>query len=272
MNGESSKPPYFNNSLARGLKILSAFSAERPSLTVSEIAAAVSLPQSTVFRLVTTLERLGYLVRDADSKRYRHSARMLSLGLTALDSFDLRALALPHMQRLSERTGETVKLAILDGVEIVFLASVVVREKLSMPTPAGHRLPAYLTALGKALLAFQPPERWDALLRMIDFKPRTPRTITDPVRFRAELARTRARGYAIGDQEMIMGQSSIAAPIRDRRGIAVAAVNVSTLRYDLKKHSLTDKLTRETVACARQISKELGFSEAPRAGTAERVA
>ena len=272
MSDETIRAKYFNNSLARGLKILSAFSAERPSMTVSEIAEAISLPQSTVFRLVTTLEQLGYLVRDAESKRYRHSARMLSLGLTALDSFDLRNLALPYMQALSARTNETVKLAILDGVEIVFLASVVVREKLSMPTPAGHRLPAYYTALGKALLAFQPPEQWDALLRTIDFKPRTPQTITDPARFRAELARTRARGYALGDQEMVPGQSSIAAPVRDRHGVAVAAVNVSTLRYDLKKHSLTGKLVRETVDCALQISKQLGFVESDRARAAESAA
>src|SRR5438105_3087099 len=272
LQSESDHVKYVNHSLVRGLKILSAFSPERPSMTVSELAVAVALPQSTVFRLVTTLEHLGYLVRDPETKRYRHSARMITLGLTALDSLDLRERALPYMQALSERTHETVKLAILDGVEIVFLASVVVREKLSMPTPAGHRLPAYCTALGKALLAFQPPEQWDALLAMIDFQPRTPRTITDPARFKAELLRTRERGYALGNQEMIAGESSIAAPLRDRQGLAVAAVNVSTLRFDLKKTSPTDRLIQQTVDCAMQISQELGHSQAQPSRVAGRLA
>lgn len=261
MPNPASKEQYFNNSLARGLKILSAFSAERPSLTVSEIAAAIALPQSTVYRLVTTLEQLGYLVRDEDTKRYRHSARMLTLGLTALDSLDLRRLALPFMRALSERSNETVKLAILDGVEIVFLASVVAREKMSMPTPAGHRLPAYCTALGKALLAFQPLDLWDGLLRRIEFKRRTAKTITDPARFKAELLRTRKRGYALGNEELISGESSIAAPVLDRHGVAVAAINVSTLRYDLKQHSRTKQLIQATTAGAQQISRELGAGQ-----------
>jgi len=231
-------------------------------MTVSELAVAAGLPQSTVFRLVSTLEQLGYLVRDEETKRYRHSARMITLGLTALDSLDLRELALPYMKALSEHTHETVKLAILDDVEIVFLASVVAPEKMTMPTPVGHRLPAYCTALGKALLAFQPPDKLDLLLKMIDFKRRTPKTITDPARLKAELTRSRKRGYAIGDQEMILGESSIAAPIHDRRGVALAAVNISTLRFDLKNQDLTERLIQQTVACALLISKELGLSEA----------
>jgi IclR family pca regulon transcriptional regulator len=261
MPGQAGKDQYFNNSLARGLKTLSAFSAERPSLTVSEIAVAIALPQSTVFRLVTTLEQLGYLVRDEDTKRYRHSARMLTLGLTALESLDLRHVALPAMRALSECTHETVKLAILDGVEIVFLASVVAPEKLSMPTPAGHRLPAYCTPLGKALLAFQPIDQWEGLLRRIDFKPRTSKTITDPARFKAELQRTRKRGYALGNEELISGESSIAAPVLDRHGVALAAVNVSTLCYDLKQHSLTKQLIQATTACAQQICRDLGADQ-----------
>lgn len=251
---------YVNNSLVRGLNILAAFTPGQPSMTVSELAAALALPQSTVFRLVTTLEHLGYLVRDEETKKYRHSARMIALGLAALDSRDLRERALPHMRALSERVQETVKLAVLDGTDIVFLASVVAPGKPAVQTPVGHRMPAYCTALGKALLAFLPPEQLDALMPLIDFTPRTPRTITDPARLRAELARTRARGFASTDQEMIAGQSSIAAPVRDQHGDVVAAVNVSTLRFDLRHNTLADRLSAATIACAAAISAELGYA------------
>ena len=110
------KENYIVSSLVRGLKILSTFTVKTPSLKVSEIAEMTGLDQATVFRFVYTLEYLGYLVRDEETKRYHQSVRMLSLSLPAREGIAVREVALPVMFELSEKINETVKLAVLDGV------------------------------------------------------------------------------------------------------------------------------------------------------------
>ncbi len=119
-NSENVKKDYFIQSLARGMKVLSAFTPSRSSLTVSEIADLTGLPQSTIFRLVYTLEHLGYLVRDEATRKYQQSVRMLSIGLAVRENLNIRSIASPFVKELSHQTGESAKLAILEGVEIMF--------------------------------------------------------------------------------------------------------------------------------------------------------
>ncbi len=255
------KENYFTNTLSRGLQVLAAFTPQHPSLNISEITEITGLPQSTTFRLVYTLENLGYLIRDRETRKYRHSSRMLAIGISALESLDIREVALPYMQALSKSVNETVKLGILDGVEVVILASVVIPDKLSIPTPIGHRWPVYCSSLGKALLAYQPPDKRDSAIAAIEFKPRTARTIIDPVEFKNHLLMTQARGYSVVEEELIDGMGSIAAPIFDRNGDAVAAIDISTLRFGPDIHHDQERLIRELIRCANQISKSLGYNE-----------
>jgi IclR family pca regulon transcriptional regulator len=255
------KENYFTNTLSRGLQVLSAFTPQNPSLSISEITEITGLPQSTTFRLVYTLENLGYLVRDRETRKYRHSTRVLAIGIAALESLDIRQIALPFMQALSQRVNETVKLGILDGVEVVILASVVIPDKLSIPTPIGHRWPVYCSSLGKAILAFLPPEKRDKIIAAIEFKPRTARTITDPVQFKDHLRLTQERGYSMVEEELIAGMGSIAAPIFDHSGEVIAAIDISTLRFGPDIHHDQERLVQELVNCTRQVSKSLGYNE-----------
>jgi IclR family pca regulon transcriptional regulator len=250
---------YIVSSLVRGLTILSTFTVKRPSLKVSEIAEITKLDQATVFRFVYTLEKLGYLVRDEDTKRYHQSVRMLTLSLPAREGIAVREVALPTMFELSKNIDETVKLAVLDGVEIVMIALAEILDKLIYRTPIGHRSPAYCTAQGKVLLAYQPIEDWDRLISRIDFVPRTDRTIVDPQCFREELLRIRHQGYSVQDGELMLGLSSVAAPIFDAGGDVAAAINLSGLSMQIMHEEKIDKYIDELLNSARIISSRLGY-------------
>jgi IclR family pca regulon transcriptional regulator len=256
---EDVKENYIVSSLVRGLKILSAFTVNRPALKVSEIAEMTGLDQATVFRFIYTLEHLGYLVRDEDTKRYHQSLRMLTLSLPARSGMPVRELAWPIMFELSKKINESVTLAVLDGVDVVIVTTIQVLEKLSYNTLIGQRMPAHCTALGKALIAFQPLDRWDRLIPQLEFVPRTPNTITKSDEFRECLLQIRQNGYAREDSEFINGLGSLAAPIFDHNGEVTAAVNISGLSLEVLDENRADSLISGLLDCARTISTKLGY-------------
>jgi IclR family transcriptional regulator, pca regulon regulatory protein len=259
-DSEDLKENYIVSSLVRGLKILSTFTVKRPALKVSEIAEMANLDQATVFRFVYTLEHLGYLVRDEDTKRYHQGVRMLTLSLPAREGIAVREVALPSMVALSKLTNETVKLGILDGIDVVFVAVAEILDKLVYRTPIGHRSPVYCTALGKVLMAFQPVEIWSPLISLLDFVPKTERTIVDPQKFRECLIETRKQGYALQDGEQIVGLSSIAAPIFDHSGKVIAGINISGLSIQILEEGKPDFLIDEILKSAMTISAKLGYA------------
>jgi IclR family pca regulon transcriptional regulator len=185
---------------------------------------------------------------------------MLTLCLPARESITVRDVALPYMNELSKITNETVKLGILDNIDVVMVAVVEIPDKLVYRTPIGHRSPVHCTALGKVLLAFQPMETWDSMISQIDFSPRTEKTIDDPQKFRECVLETRNQGYALQDGEQILGLSSLAAPIFDSRGKIVAGLNVSGLSIHFLEQGKPDFLIDELIKCATNISTKLGYS------------
>src|SRR4051795_7098676 len=156
----------YSQSLERGLAILSAFRSGRPLLGVSELGRDVGLSRSTTHRYVATLASLGYLQQDNPTKKYRLGPRVLDLGFSAINSMELRHISAPHLKALSDTTGHTVNMAVLDGSDIVYM------ERCRAPGPreidlnlhVGSRLPAYCTSMGKVLLAFLPTRDRSALL------------------------------------------------------------------------------------------------------------
>lgn len=253
------KEEYIVSSLVRGLQILSTFTSERPSLKVSDIAEINGFDQATVFRFVYTLEKLGYLVRNDDTKQYRLSVRMLSLALPARAGLAVRHASVPVMTELSRTVNETIRLAVLDKYEIVNIAVVEFPERLYFRTRIGDRSPAYGAALGKVLLAYQPIETWNQIISQIKFIPHTEQTIVDPELFRTELLKTRQQGYAIQDGELIEGLVSIAAPIFDYDNKIIAAIDVSGLSTQVFGENKKDFFVNETVKAAKNISQKLGL-------------
>ena len=143
--------------------MLALFKSGQPLMGVSEIGRALDLSRSTAHRYVATLAALGYLQQDRESKRYRLGPRVLDLGFSAINSMDVREISAPHLQQLSDETGHTVNMAILDGGDIVYIercrASRPGQREIDLNLHIGARLPAYCTAMGKAMLAFLPEDR-----------------------------------------------------------------------------------------------------------------
>jgi len=256
-----------SQSLERGLAILSTFAPDRPLIGVAELSRELSLSRSTAHRYIATLAKLGYLMQDPDSKRYRLGPRVLDLGFSAINSMDVREISAPHLRQLSDQTGYTVNLAILDGTDVVYIERCRTagpgQREIDLNLHVGARLPAYCTAMGKAILAFLPAELCNDVIRRIEFLPRGPNTITTPEAFREELAKIRASGVAVNDEELAYGLRSIAAPIRSRSGEVLAALNLAVHRTMVSMDELIARYGPAVARTASDISLGMGHRLAP---------
>ncbi len=239
INGVTERVPAargYSQSLERGLAILAAFTSEQPLLGVSDLSRAIDLSRSTAHRYIATLTKLGYLEQDAETKRYRLGPRVLDLGFSALNSMELRQIAAPHLQQLSDETGHTVNMAILDGADIVYIercrSSQPGQREIDLNLHVGSRLPAYCTSIGKVLLAFVPGRsRWGVCCGEMELLRRGPEHHRRrPKRSAAELAEVRSSGGSPLNEELAYGLRSIAVPVRSRSGEVVAAINLAVHR------------------------------------------
>ncbi len=225
MTGSVARTPDFVQSLKRGLAVIRAFDVEHPQLTLSDVARATGLTRAAARRFLITLVELGYM--RTDGRLFALRPRVLELGYAYLSSLSLPEVAQPHMEALVAHVHESCSVSVLDGDEVVYVARVPTRRIMTVAISVGTRFPAYATSMGRVLLAAQPAEWLDEYLRRADLQPLTRRTITDPGKLRATLARIRSQGFALVDQELEEGLRSLAVPVHDPDGSAVAAMNVS---------------------------------------------
>jgi IclR family pca regulon transcriptional regulator len=255
-----------SQSLERGLAILSSFHSNRPLIGVSELSRELDLSRSTAHRYIATLAQLGYLQQDPDSKRYRLGPKVLDLGFSAMNSMDLLEISAPHLRQLSDKTQHTVNLAILDGTDVVYIERCRTtgpgQREIDLNLHVGARLPAYCTAMGKAILAFMPEREVEKIIKRIDFAPRGPNTITDAAAFREELARIRESGISINDEELAYGLRSIAAPIHSHSGEPLAALNLAVHRTMVSMDELVERFGPAVIAAAHDISLSMGHRAA----------
>jgi IclR family pca regulon transcriptional regulator len=212
-------------SFARGLAVIRSFSAEAPRQTLTEVAQRAGLTRAGARRILLTLVQLGYV--KSDGKLFTLTPKILDLGFAYLSSLPLWNRAEPVMEDLVDAVHESCSAAVLDGAEIVYVLRVPTRRIMSINLGIGSRLPAATTSMGRVLLAALPQDEADALIAAHPPQRFTPRTLTDPAALRAELERVRRQGWCLVDQELEEGLVSLAAPIVDRRGTAIAALNVS---------------------------------------------
>ena len=251
-----------SQSLERGLAILSAFRSGRPVLGVSELSREVGLSRSTAHRYIATLATLGYLDQDPASRKYRLGPRVLDLGFSAINSMDLREVAAPHLQALSDETGHTVNMAVLDGADIVYIDRCRTSQRgqrdIDLNLHVGSRLPAYCTSMGKVLLAGLGEEEQRAVLDRVDFDQRGPNTLTEREELLAELAHVARIGLALNNEELAYGLRSIAAPVTSGSGEVVAAINLAVHRTMLSLDALVAHLGPPLKRTADAISVRLG--------------
>ncbi|WP_413761276.1 IclR family transcriptional regulator C-terminal domain-containing protein [Streptomyces sp. MMBL 11-3] len=213
----------FIESLARGLTVITAFGEGRAELTLTEVAQATGLARATARRALITLEHLGQVT--SHGRTFRLTPRVLALGFPPLSRTTLPQIAAPHLADLADRLHDSASLAILAGDEIQYTARVAASRIMSVNITVGTRLPAYATSLGRVMVAGLPvAERGPFLTGLHSL---TPHTVTDPAALAAVLDGVREAGYALVDGELEEGLRSIAAPVRDRTGRVVAAVNVA---------------------------------------------
>jgi len=210
--------------LAKGLAVIECFTADRPRLSIAQVADATGLDRATARRCLLTLSHHGYA--DYDGKFFTLAPRILRLGTACLATMPLPRIVQPLLDTLSERIGESTSVSILDGAEIVYVARAAQRRVMSISLMPGSRLPAFCTSMGRVLLAVLPEAAARAVLGAGPLPARTPHTLTDPEAVIAEFARVRTQGYALIDQEVELGLRSIAVPVQNARGQVVAALNV----------------------------------------------
>jgi DNA-binding IclR family transcriptional regulator len=223
-------------------------------LSLSDLAKQTKMTLPSIQRLTHTLTRLGYLARDAKSKRFSLTPRTLNIGFRYLVASPLLDRAAPYLAELNRRTEETVNLTVLDGAEVVYIARHRGFHSIGINMYIGARLPAFATGIGQAMLAFLPAR--DALAR-IDAGERpsfTRYTITDRDALVKKLQRIRTQGYVIEDQEMFLGGISVAVPILSPDGIPLAAVNVAVPRSRFTAGQAETRFAKLVLETARVIS------------------
>ncbi|MFD7705403.1 IclR family transcriptional regulator C-terminal domain-containing protein [Streptomyces caelestis] len=255
--------PSFLQALARGLAVLTALGRRRGGLTLAEAAEAAGLSYPSTRRNLLTLRQLGYV--EQHGRRFLPSPRVLELGYARLSTLTLADIAQPHLTELAGRVRESASLAVLDGTEVHYVARAAALQITSARIMPGTRLPAYATSMGRVLLADLPGA--DRRERIDASHPRalTPRTLTSPDALGAELDRVAREEHALVEQELEAGLRSLAVPVRDREGRAVAAVNIA-----LHAGPEPPERTRETLlpalrACAARIEADLAvaFADGP---------
>ncbi|RKT54355.1 IclR family transcriptional regulator domain-containing protein [Saccharothrix australiensis] len=265
-DGPSERGAHYVRSLERGLAVIRAFTAANPSPTLTDVAKATGLTRAGARRFLLTLVDLGYV--RTDGKHFSLTARVLELGYAFLSGISLPEVAQPHLERLSGEVRESTSASVLDGSDVVYVARVAVSRIMAVSITVGTRFPAYATSMGHVLLAGLPGDALDRYLAAVRLEPLTSRTITSPDRLRAELDRVRAQGWALVDQELEEGLRSVAAPVRDRAGRVVAAVNVSTHASRTTADGVRRDMVPPLLAACAAIERDLAADPRPNTGPA----
>ena len=246
-------------SVSRALDILELLNKHQ-ELSVSRISQTLALDKSTVHRLLATLRQKGYVKQNPQTQAYSTTLKLFEMGLYSVDRKGIVRIAHPHLEHLAGKVNETVNLAVLDGVNIVYIDKIESTAVIRADLGIGRSCPAYATSLGKAILSHSPEDRVLKLLGNVEFSSLGPNTAKNIDEFLAQLKQVPRRGFAADDEELIEGLACIGAPILTYTREPVAAINVAYPRYRHAKCSGEERFIIESVMeTAERISKELGL-------------
>ncbi len=239
--------------LAKGLEVIRTFTRERPTLTLTQVAAAAGLPAATARRCLHTLEELGYVTRS--DRAFLLRPKVLELGAAYLESMNIESVTRNYLEELARETGDSASMAVLDGTEIVYVARSSARTLLRLEAHVGSRLPAYPTSMGRVLLAGLDRERLEAYFGRARLEPLTKHTVTDPRRLRRLLDDCRRDRYAAVEDELALGVVAVAVPVLDGAGRVVAALNSSGHTRRMSKA----RLVQERLPMLRDTSQRISL-------------
>ncbi|MPZ63623.1 MAG: helix-turn-helix domain-containing protein [Propionibacteriales bacterium] len=255
MADERVREPHHVQSLARGLRVITAFGPESPALTLSEVARRTGITRAAARRFLLTLADLGYV--RTNGRLFELTPRVLDLGYAYLSSRPLPGIAEPHLEWLVHETGESSSMSVLDGQDIVYVARVPTSRIMTVAINVGTRFPAYATSMGRVLLAGLDDDELDGYLAEVGLARLTEQTVATVQDLRARLDEVRQQGYAMVDQELEPGLRAIAAPVRNKRGRVVAAVNVSSHVSRITKEKARRQFLPPLLKAAGEIEADL---------------
>lgn len=250
--------------IRRSVGLLKAFTAERPQRGLAELARAAGLNKTTAFRMLAALESEGMVERTPEGDAYRLGPELLLLAGRAGGAHDLRAAARAELEALAHATRETATLEVLVGRETLILDEATGGQMVGARPSLGTRWPAHATSTGKVLLAYLEGDRRAAALRG-PWAALTPRTVTDAASLARALARVRAQGHAVAQEELEPGFVAVAAPVRGASGAVVAALSVGGPKARLSADALKG-CARRVAAAADRVSARLGGVGSQRTG------
>lgn len=243
----------------RALKILDLFDEENTELKLTEISEKLSLHKSTVHALLRTLRKHRYIDQNPETGKYRLGMKLFERGSFVVQSLDIRVIGRECLFELSDRSGHTVHLVVLDGKEGVYIDKVEGKSGTTLYSRIGRRVPIHTSAVGKALVAFKNKEEISELLKDYVFQAHTTNTITSKEQFLKELDVVRRLGYATDKEENEQGVYCVAVPIRDHTGHVVYAMSMSVLAANISEDGL-DHIVDMLKESARKLSRQLGYS------------
>src|SRR5947208_13729475 len=246
------------NSLAKGFRVLEAFTSDEPELVLAEIARRTTLDNATTFRLLNTLVMLGYVEKVEDTRKFRLTLKCLDLGFHAIARADLRTQARTILRSLVGEMNEAASIGVLEGVEIVYIERMQAgMTRLGVDVRIGSRVPVHSTAIGQANVGFLPREEQQRILAAAPRKKMTERTVTDVKTLLRRLKEVRARGYAVADQENVTGLCVLAAPILDVDGFPVAGLSVAAPAFRMSEQAFERDGAGLLLKAAHDLSRGL---------------
>ncbi|MGW5382444.1 IclR family transcriptional regulator domain-containing protein [Nocardia sp. NPDC003963] len=242
-------------SLQRGLAVIRVFDADNPALTLDQVAARSGISRSATRRLLRTLMAAGHI--RFDGHHFAPTARLLDLGYPQQSRLSLAEVARPHCESLTLVTGHTVSLARLEGPEAVYLVRVGLPRLMDVSIEVGTRLPAHLPAIGRVMLAWLPEQELTAYLASDTYRDNPARTLQTKADLLEQFEQIRAEGWCRSSGELDAGLSTLAVPVRDRRGEIVAGLNISTHTGEDELWDETGEIYRHLHDCAATIGSDI---------------
>lgn len=243
-------------SFARGLGVIHSFSADAPQQTLSEVAARTGLTRAGARRILLTLQTLGYV--ESDGRQFRLTPRILELGFAYLSSMPLWNLAEPVMEALVDQVHESCSAAVLDGLDVVYVMRVHTHKIMRSHLGIGSRLPACWTSMGRVLLGSLSDDELGQRLQGLSAEPFTRHTVVDTEGLLLRVREARRQGWCLVNQELEEGLISLAAPLKNRAGQTVAALNISGQANRTSAEVMQAQMLPALLQAARAISQRMG--------------
>jgi DNA-binding IclR family transcriptional regulator len=253
---------YKVQALDRAFAVLDLLAESEMPLGLAQVSSSLQLHKSTAHRFLMVLERHRMVERTGNGK-FRLGLRLFDFGNRAIEQYDLRERAQPHLRRLVAETEETAHLCIMEGAHVVYIDKIEPARSVRMITRIGASNPVHCTSVGKAILAFMPEDKTAEIIERTRFERFTHRTLATPEALRAEIEKTRRRGYAVDDEEFEEGLRCIAVPVLDAQRQPVAAVSISGPSFRVTAQKLPS-IANHLLQCVRGISMDMGFVSATR--------